>query len=164
MTTAIYPGSFDPMTNGHLDVLVQTLNVASKVVVAIGIHPGKAPLFSFDERAELIRRCLHEALPGEVGNVTVVSFDNLVIDAAREHGATLLVRGLRDGTDLDYEMQMAGMNRQMAPGLQTIFLPAGTAFRPITATLVRQIAKMGGDVSAFVPEPVLQALKSRANR
>ncbi|WP_075289089.1 pantetheine-phosphate adenylyltransferase [Pararhizobium arenae] len=161
MTTAFYPGSFDPMTNGHLDVLVQALNVASKVIVAIGIHPGKTPLFSFDERYVLIRQSLGQFLPEKVGDIDIVSFDNLAVDAARAHGATMLVRGLRDGTDLDYEMQMAGMNRQMAPDIQTLFLPAGAASRPITATLVRQIAAMGGDVSAFVPSAVNQALAAR---
>ncbi|NTF31686.1 pantetheine-phosphate adenylyltransferase [Rhizobium skierniewicense] len=161
MTIAFYPGSFDPMTNGHLDVLIQSLNVASKVIVAIGIHPGKAPMFSFQERADLIRLSLAHALPNAMERLRVVSFANLVVDAAREHAATLLVRGLRDGTDLDYEMQMAGMNRQMAPDIQTVFLPAGTASRPITATLVRQIAAMGGNVEAFVPKAVLQALNSK---
>jgi pantetheine-phosphate adenylyltransferase len=161
MTTAFYPGSFDPITNGHLDVLVQALNVAARVIVAIGIHPGKTPLFSFEQKAELIRSSLAEILPQKSGDISVVAFDNLVVDAARVHGATLLIRGLRDGTDLDYEMQMAGMNRQMAPDIQTIFLPAGTASRPITATLVRQIAAMGGDVSAFVPAAVLKALQSK---
>ncbi|MBO9194678.1 pantetheine-phosphate adenylyltransferase [Rhizobium sp. 16-449-1b] len=161
MTTAFYPGSFDPITNGHVDVLVQALNVASNVIVAIGIHPGKTPLFSFEEKGELIRQSLAEVLPERTSDISVVSFDNLVVDAARAHGATLLIRGLRDGTDLDYEMQMAGMNRQMAPDIQTVFLPAGTASRPITATLVRQIAGMGGDVSAFVPAAVLKALQSK---
>lgn len=161
MTVAFYPGSFDPITNGHIDVLVQALNVAPRVIVAIGIHPGKTPIFSFEERADLIRQSIAEALPERAGDVSVVSFSNLVVDAARTHGARLLIRGLRDGTDLDYEMQMAGMNRQMAPDVQTIFLPAGVASRPITATLVRQIAAMGGDVSAFVPAPVLTALKAR---
>lgn len=161
MTIAFYPGSFDPMTNGHLDVLIQSLNVAEKVVVAIGIHPGKQPLFSFDERAELIQSAMRDAVPGSADRLSVVSFSNLVVDAARSHSATLLIRGLRDGTDLDYEMQMAGMNRQMAPDIQTVFLPAGTASRPITATLVRQIASMGGNVEAFVPRPVLLALKKK---
>lgn len=161
MTVAFYPGSFDPITNGHIDVLVQALNVSPKVIVAIGIHPGKTPLFSFEERAELIRLSIAEALPERAGDVSVVSFSNLVVDAARSHKASLLIRGLRDGTDLDYEMQMAGMNRQMAPDVQTVFLPAGVASRPITATLVRQIAAMGGDVSAFVPAPVFAALKAR---
>ena len=161
MTVAFYPGSFDPITNGHIDVLVQALNVAPKVIVAIGIHPGKTPIFTFEERADLLRQSLAETLPERAGDVSVVSFSNLVVDAARTHEARILIRGLRDGTDLDYEMQMAGMNRQMAPDVQTIFLPAGVASRPITATLVRQIAAMGGDVSAFVPAPVLAALKAR---
>jgi pantetheine-phosphate adenylyltransferase len=161
MTTAFYPGSFDPITNGHMDILVQALNVAEKIIVAIGIHPGKAPLFSFEERAELIRKSLAGTLPGKALSIKVVSFDNLVVDAARSYKASLLIRGLRDGTDLDYEMQMAGMNRQMAPDIQTVFLPSGTASRPITATLVRQIAAMGGDVSAFVPAAVLNALQSK---
>ncbi|OLP43620.1 pantetheine-phosphate adenylyltransferase [Rhizobium oryziradicis] len=163
MTTAFYPGSFDPMTNGHLDVLVQALNVASNVVVGVGIHPGKAPMFTFDERADLIRQCLFDALPTRKADVSVVSFDSLAVDAARQFGANLLVRGLRDGSDFDYEMQLAGMNRQLAQDVQTVFIPAGTASRPITATLVRQIAAMGGDVSAFVPAPVLKALTSRQN-
>lgn len=164
MTTAFYPGSFDPMTHGHLDVLVQALNVAEKVIVAIGVHPGKVPMFSFEERAELIRASLAEAVPQKTNSVSVVSFDKLVVDAARTSGATLLIRGLRDGTDLDYEMQMAGMNRQMAPDIQTVFLPAGTSSRPITATLVRQIAAMGGNVEAFVPKAVLEALNAKLKR
>ncbi|MDQ1186205.1 MULTISPECIES: pantetheine-phosphate adenylyltransferase [Agrobacterium] len=164
MTIAFYPGSFDPMTNGHLDVLIQSLNVASTVIVAIGVHPGKVPMFSFEERADLIRQSLSDVLPAAKDRLKVVSFGNLVVDAAREHGASLLVRGLRDGTDLDYEMQMAGMNRQMAPDIQTVFLPAGTASRPITATLVRQIAAMGGNVEAFVPKAVLEALNTKLKR
>ena len=164
MSVAFYPGSFDPLTNGHLDVLVQALQVAEKVVVAIGVHPGKVPMFTFEERAELIRASLADALPAKAGGIDVVSFDNLVVDAARSHGAKLLIRGLRDGTDLDYEMQMAGMNRQMAPDVQTVFLPAGVASRPITATLVRQIAARGGDVGAFVPAPVLAAMKDKLKR
>ncbi len=164
MTIAFYPGSFDPMTNGHLDVLIQSLNVASNVIVAIGVHPGKVPMFGFEERADLIRQSFNDVLPDAMDRLRVVSFDNLVVDAARSHGATLLVRGLRDGTDLDYEMQMAGMNRQMAPDIQTVFLPAGTASRPITATLVRQIAAMGGNVEAFVPKAVLEALNTKLKR
>lgn len=162
MTTAFYPGSFDPITNGHLDVLVQTLNVASTVIVAIGIHPGKKPLFSFEERAELIKRALAEALPAKADAISVVSFDNLVVDAARSHGAGLLVRGLRDGTDLDYEMQMAGMNATMAPDIDTVFLPASPGVRHVTATLVRQIAMMGGNVKAFVSPAVRKRLAAKA--
>lgn len=161
MTTAFYPGSFDPMTNGHLDVLLQALNMAGHVVVGIGVNSSKTPLFSFDERAELIRLCLKDVLPDSAERLSVVAFSGLVVDSAREHGARLLVRGLRDGTDLDFEMQMAGMNRQMAPDVQTVFVPAEPVSRPITATLVRQIAQMGGDVSAFVPAAVLEALRGK---
>ncbi len=159
MRIAFYPGSFDPITNGHMDVLVQALNVADRVVVGIGVQASKKPLFSFEKRAELITESLVEQLPGQEDRVSIVAFDDLAVDAARENKATMLMRGLRDGSDLDYEMQMAGMNRQMAPEIQTVFLPASPLNRPITATLVRQIAAMGGDISAFVPGPVLHALK-----
>jgi pantetheine-phosphate adenylyltransferase len=161
MTKAFYPGSFDPLTNGHLDVLVQALSIAPTVVVGIGVNPNKQPTFSFDERAALIRQSLTGALPDRKDDIEIVAFQNLVVDAARQFDAKILIRGLRDGTDLDYEMQMAGMNRQMAPDVQTVFLPAAPASRPITATLVRQIAAMGGDVSAFVPPPVFAALQNK---
>ena len=157
---AYYPGSFDPLTNGHLDVLRQVLALFDEIVVGIGIHPGKVPMFSFEERASLISRSL-AAAGHDSGRVRVESFDNLVIDAARKAGAVALVRGLRDGTDLDYEMQMAGMNGTMAPEIQTIFMPASPTVRAITATLVRQIAKMGGNVGPFVPAVVLEALKTK---
>ena len=121
--------------------------------------PRQAPLFTFGERAELIRASVTEALPSAAGEIEVVSFDNLVVDAARAHGATLLIRGLRDGTDLDYEMQMAGMNGSMAPDVDTVFLGASAGCRHIAASLVRQIARMGGDVSAFVPAAVARRLK-----
>lgn len=156
---AIYAGSFDPMTNGHLDVLRAGLRVFDRVVVAIGIHPGKAPLFPFEQRKHLIEAVC--AADGLAGGIDVIAFDGLVIDAARKIGASALLRGLRDGTDLDYEMQMAGMNETMAPDLQTVFVPASPAVRTITATLVRQIAAMGGDVERFVPPVVADALKTR---
>ncbi|WP_343314205.1 pantetheine-phosphate adenylyltransferase [Brucella sp. BE17] len=161
MTIAIYAGSFDPVTNGHMDVLKGALRLADRVIVAIGVHPGKKPLFSFDERAALIGESARAALDKDAARVSVISFDNLVIDVARAHGASLMVRGLRDGTDLDYEMQMAGMNGVMAPELQTVFLPADPAVRTITATLVRQIASMGGDIKPFVPAAVAAALKTK---
>ena len=162
--TAFYPGSFDPPTNGHVDVLRQALGLVDRLVVGIGIHPGKVPVFSFEERVDLIRRSVAETI-GEAAAERVVSvgFDKLAVDAAAKHGATMLIRGLRDGTDLDYEMQMAGMNRQLAPDIQTVFLPASPNVRPITATLVRQIAQMGGDISAFVPDAVAAAMAHKLN-
>jgi pantetheine-phosphate adenylyltransferase len=161
MTIAIYAGSFDPVTNGHMDVLKGTLRLADQVIVAIGVHPGKKPLFSFEERVELINASAKALLGADAKRVSVISFDALVIDAAHKHGAKLMVRGLRDGTDLDYEMQMAGMNGTMAPELQTVFLPADPAVRTITATLVRQIASMGGDIKPFVPAAVAAALEAK---
>ena len=159
---AIYGGSFDPLTNGHMDVLRATLAVFDKVVVAIGTHPGKKGLFDFKERVTLIEEVIDsEGIPTDA--VEIVSFDGLIVDAARSHGAKALVRGLRDGTDLDYEMQMAGMNEMMAPDLQTVFFPASPSVRTITATLVRQIASMGGDTSPFVPAAVDKALRAKFN-
>lgn len=160
----IYPGSFDPVTFGHLDILSQSLAIADRVVVAIGVHSGKVPMFTFEQRGEMIRRTVEMELGEEAaGRIEVISFDNLAITAARDAGADFMIRGLRDGTDLDYEMQLAGMNGAMAPEIKTIYLPASPLVRPITATLVRQIAQLGGDVTQFVPTYVVEMLKSKFN-
>ena len=161
---AFYTGSFDPVTNGHADVIAAAAGLCDKLVVAIGVHPGKTPLLSVERRAELLRAVATPLLAAKGAVLDVVTFDDLAVDAARRAGASLIIRGLRDGSDLDYEMQMAGMNATMAPQVQTVFLPASPPVRHITATLVRQIAAMGGDVSAFVPPPVLKALKVRFAR
>lgn len=162
--TALYAGSFDPVTNGHLDVLRQSCGLCGRLVIAIGVHPGKTPLFTAEERAAMLR-AVCAPFTKQFGTVIeVATFDDLVIEAARRCGATLLIRGLRDGTDLDYEMQMAGMNGTMAPDINTVFLPASPMVRPITATLVRQIAKMGGDVTGFVPARVAAALQKKLRK
>jgi pantetheine-phosphate adenylyltransferase len=160
MKTAFYPGSFDPATNGHLDILGRALALADKVIVAIGIHPAKKGLFTFEERKAILVKSANAAFGDKANAMSVISFEGLVVDAAKLHGASILIRGLRDATDFDYEMQMAGMNGVMAPDIQTVFLPASPATRPITATLVRQIAAMGGDISAFVPKAAAEALKN----
>jgi pantetheine-phosphate adenylyltransferase len=158
---AIYTGSFDPVTNGHLDVIRQACRMVDRLVLGIGVHPGKAPLFTAEEREGLLERVC-SPIAAEVGaTLDVVTFSGLAIDAAREAGATVMIRGLRDGTDLDYEMQMAGMNGVMAPEVQTVFLPSSPGARPITATLVRQIAAMNGDISGFVPPLVADELKAK---
>ena len=159
--TALYAGSFDPVTNGHLDVIRQACRLVQTLVIAIGVHPGKAPMFSPEERAELLRTTCTPLAEAEGTALTIVTFDDLAVTAARRVGASVFIRGLRDGTDLDYEMQLAGMNGAMAPEVQTVFLPASTQARPITATLVRQIAGMGGDVSPFVPAAVADRLRQR---
>lgn len=158
---AFYAGSFDPLTNGHLDVLKGALAVADRIVVGIGVQASKKPLFSFEERVDLIKRACADELGTDSARLEVVAFDGLVVNASREQGASIMIRGLRDGTDLDYEMQMAGMNETIAPELQTVFIPASPSVRTITATLVRQIASMGGDISAFVPKSVAPVLRQK---
>jgi pantetheine-phosphate adenylyltransferase len=158
---ALYAGSFDPVTNGHLDVVRQAARLADRLVLAIGVHPGQAPLFSADERLAMLQETCAGVAREAKCELACVTFSDLVVDAARKAGATILIRGLRDATDFDYEMQMAGMNATIAPAVQTVFLPASPVARPITATLVRQIAGMGGDVSAFVPAPVAARLKKK---
>jgi len=162
--TAFYAGSFDPITNGHLDVIRAACRLADRLVIAIGTHPGKQPLFSVQERLDMLKEISAPIGKKEKVEIDTATFDKLVVSAARKAGATILIRGLRDGSDFDYEMQMAGMNGEMAPKIQTVFLPASPATRPITATLVRQIAGMGGDVSAFVPPAVEKRLRARFAR
>jgi pantetheine-phosphate adenylyltransferase len=159
--TALFAGSFDPITLGHLDVVRAAVRLADRLVLAIGVHPGKTPLFSADERLAMLEEICAPVGRAAGCEIACVTFADLVVAAARRAGATILVRGVRDATDFDYEMQMAGMNASMAPDIQTVFLPAAPAVRPITATLVRQIAAMGGDVSAFVPAPVAARLKNK---
>lgn len=162
MTIAFYPGSFDPLTLGHLDILEKAMVLFDEVVVGIGLHPSKKGMFSFEERQSLIQVCVEEKnSEGDGGRMRVVAFEGLAVDAATNLGAGAIVRGLRDGTDLDYEMQMAGMNAVMRPKVVTVFLPASPLTRPITATLVRQIAQMGGDVASFVPAPVAKAISTK---
>lgn len=159
--TVFYAGSFDPVTFGHLDLIGRAARLFDRVVVGVGVHHGKKPLFSDDERVAMLRAEI-AALPSPAG-IDVVIFDNLVVDAARSHGAVAMLRGIRDATDFDYEMQMTGMNAALASNLDTIFLPASGAHRHIAATFVRQIAQMGGDVTGFVPPAVAKRLKDKLN-
>ena len=158
---ALYPGSFDPVTNGHLDVVRHAVGLCDRLIVAIGVHPGKKPLFSTEERLEMVERVFAPVAAAAHCAFDCTTYDNLTVTAAQKAGATIMIRGLRDGTDLDYEMQLAGMNGAMAPELQTVFLPASPLVRPITATLVRQIAAMGGDITRFVPAGVAARLKAK---
>jgi pantetheine-phosphate adenylyltransferase len=158
---ALYPGSFDPVTNGHLDVVQNAVGLCDRLIVAIGVHPGKKPLFSTEERLDMVREIFGPIAAKAGCEFDATTYDNLTVTAAQKAGATIMIRGLRDGTDLDYEMQLAGMNTAMVPEVQTVFVPASVPVRPITATLVRQIAQMGGDISAFVPSSVAAQLKAK---
>lgn len=158
---ALYTGTFDPVTNGHLDVVRRALALADTVVIAIGIHSSKTPIFAAEERAGMLREVCGPLAAQSGSRLEVVTYDDLAIAAARRHGATLIVRGLRDGSDLDYEMQMGAMNEAMAPEIRTVFVPASPDVRPITATLVRQVAAMGGDVTPFVPPLVADRIRAK---
>ncbi len=158
---ALYPGSFDPVTYGHLDVVRHAVTLCDKLIAAVGVHSGKKPLFTTDERLQMTREVFGPVAAEAGCAFDCVTYDNLTVTAAQQNGATIMIRGLRDGTDLDYEMQLAGMNEAMAPDVHTVFIPASAQVRPITATLVRQIAGMGGDVSAFVPAQIAAALKAK---
>ena len=158
---ALYPGSFDPVTNGHLDVVRHAVTLCDKLVAAVGVHSGTKPLFSTEERLKMTRDVFGPIAAKAGCAFDCVTYDNLTVTAAQQNGATIMIRGLRDGTDLDYEMQLAGMNETMVPEVHTIFIPASAHVRPVTATLVRQIAGMGGNVSPFVPAEIAAALKAK---
>lgn len=160
---ALYPGSFDPVTLGHLDIVQRACHIVDKLVLAIGVHHGKKPFFTSEERYDLTMKVAEPIARQTNTELEVIMFDDLVIDAAARTGATLMIRGLRDGTDFDYEMQLAGMNETLAPDVHTIYLPSSGAVRHIAASLVRQVAMMGGDISPFVPESVKDAFDKKLN-
>jgi pantetheine-phosphate adenylyltransferase len=154
---AIYPGTFDPVTNGHIDLIIRAAKIFPEIIVAVASNHSKSPYFSLEQRIKLIK----EALNGLQG-VTVIGFDNLLIDLVREQKAGIILRGLRAVNDFEYEFQLAGMNRKLSPDTETIFLTPSEHVMFISSTLVREIAKLKGDVSQFVPAGVALALKNKA--
>ncbi|MGJ4928414.1 pantetheine-phosphate adenylyltransferase [Bradyrhizobium sp. HKCCYLS2038] len=158
---ALYPGSFDPVTNGHLDVVRQAVHLCDRLIVAVGVHHGKKPLFSTEERLAMAHEVFGPVAAAAGCGFEASTYDNLTVTAAAKAGAILMIRGLRDGKDFDYEMQLAGMNQTMAPSIHTVFVPASVPVRPINASLVRQIAAMGGEISHFVPPSVVAPLKAK---
>jgi len=157
-----YSGSFDPVTLGHTDVIRRAATLLDRLVIGIGINPGKVPMFAADERVAMLEDEVRSITRATKTEIAVVTFSGLAVEAARANGAKVIVRGLRDGTDFDYEMQMAGMNGEMAPDIQTVYVAASPAVRHIAANLVRAIANMGGDPSPFVSEAVLKRLKAKS--
>lgn len=156
---AIYPGSFDPITNGHLDLIARGSRVVDRLIVAVLRNESKQALFSVEERLEMVREV---ARP--FGNVDVESFDGLLVDYAASRGANLILRGIRAISDYEYELQMALMNRRLRPELETAFLMAGEGYSYLSSHLVKEVASLGGDVSGFVPPAVEAKLKARLER
>jgi len=151
-----YPGTFDPLHLGHLSIIRRAARLVDRLVVGVATNPSKSPLFTLEERVAAVERETRG-----FGRVEVVPFRGLAVDFARAHGAAVLVRGLRSGTDLDYEAQMAGMNAAMAPDVETVFLLAEPALQPIASSLVRDVARLGGDFSAFVTSAVRDEVAAR---
>lgn len=159
--TGYYSGSFDPVTIGHLDVISRAALLVDRLVIGVGVNPGKTPLFSDAERVAMLKAEAVDVTAATGCSIEVAMFGGLAVDAAKSVGATVIFRGLRDGTDLDYEMQMAGMNGVMAPGIQTVFVAASPEVRHIAASLVRAVATMGGNPAPFVPPKVAAALGAK---
>ena len=153
MPVAIYPGTFDPITNGHSDLIARASVLFDKVIVAVAANPGKRPRFSLEKRVSLATEVL-----GDLSNIEIREFDSLLVDFARECKADVILRGLRAVSDFEYEFQLAGMNRKLAPGVETMFLTPAEQFAYISSSLVREIAALGGDVSEFVHPVVAEAL------
>jgi pantetheine-phosphate adenylyltransferase len=153
MTGAMYPGTFDPLTNGHHDLVRRAADIFDRVVVAIAANPGKAPLFTGEERVELARQVL-----GDIPNVEVTGYSGLTVDFARQHGLRVVVRGLRAVSDFEFEFQLATMSRHLSDKVDYVFLTPTEQFNFISSTLIREIASLGGDVSQFVHPLVKEAL------
>ena len=157
MAIGVFGGTFDPVHLGHLDLIARSAYQLETLYVAVSINPGKTPMFNLDERLQMLEECTY----GFPGNIKITSFDGLIIDFGRQVGATVLVRGLRNGSDFDYEQQMAYLNRRMAPEIDTLMLPATEGYGAISSTYVRQIAKMKGDFSSFVAASIVQRLQAK---
>ena len=149
--TGFYAGSFDPVTYGHLDVIARAARLVDRLVLGVGTHHGKQAMIDADTRMALLETVTRPVAQHTGVKISVVSFDGLVVEAARQHKAGLLIRGLRDATDFDYEIQMSQMNGALAPDVESVFLAASLATRMIASSLVKQIARMGGDITLFIP-------------
>lgn len=160
----IYPGTFDPITNGHLDIVSRAAKVVDRLIVAVAVNAGKGPLFSLDERVELVREEVAELSRLNGVNIDVRPFDNLLVDFARSCGARLIVRGLRAVSDFEYEFQMAGMNARLQPEIETLFLMASERCQFISSRFVKEIGRLGGDISSFVSPRVRARLEDKIGR
>ncbi len=159
MKIAVYPGSFDPATLGHLDIIKRSASLVDELIVGVLVNKSKTPLFSLEERVNMLMN-----LTRNIPNVRVESFSGLSVDFVRQCGAGFIVRGLRAVTDFEYELQMAQTNRIMAPGIDTIFLTTSLEYAYISSTIVREVAAYDGDISHFVPEELISTIKERAKQ
>ena len=160
----IYPGTFDPVTQGHMDIIRRATRIVDQLIVGVAINAGKGPMFDVDERCKLVEEAL-KAAGGEVAARTSVKpFSSLLMDFAKENGSSTIIRGLRAVSDFEYEFQMAGMNRKLFPDVETVFLTPDEEYMFISATMVREIARFGGDVSQFVQPSVLERLRLKLER
>ncbi len=158
-TKAIYPGTFDPITNGHLDLIKRALKLFDEVVVAVAFGHHKNPLFSFDERVALVKQSV-----GDNQNVSVIGFEGLLVDVLRNHNAHAVLRGLRAVSDFEYEFALASMNRSLDENFETVFLTPAQEYAFVSSTMVREVAKLGGDVTKFVPTCVLTGFTQKFGR
>lgn len=157
----LYPGTFDPITNGHIDIIARAARLLDRLVVGVAINLGKGPLFSLEERVDLVQRETRPIAERTGAIIEVRPFEGLLIDFAREVGASMIVRGLRAVSDFDYEFQMAGMNYRMAPDVETVFLMASERHQFIASRLVKEVAKLGGDITSFVPPTTLERVLAK---
>jgi pantetheine-phosphate adenylyltransferase len=163
LRVGLYPGTFDPVTNGHLDVIARAARLLDQLVVGVAINTGKGPLFSLEERVELVEAEIAQIATQNGMVIEVKPFDTLLVQFARKIGASMIVRGLRAVSDYDYEVQMAGMNYRMAPDIETVFLMASERHQFIASRLVKEIAVLGGDISSFVPPLTLERVLRRVH-
>ena len=156
MTSVIYPGTFDPITNGHLDIIERSAVIFRRVLVAVANSPSKKPLFSLDERVELVRQSV-----AHLSNVGVFGFSDLLANVIKQHNISAIIRGVRTTTDFEYELQLAALNRLLTKGVDSLFFPPAEKWAFVSSTIVREIYLHGGDVAELVPVPVLNALKAQ---
>ena len=163
MLKGFYPGSFDPLTFGHLDIITRGLSLVNSLVIGVGVSATKKPIFTIEERLEMISLEISNCLPDQVDKVQVVAFEGLMVHAAEQYGANVILRGLRNTGDFNYEAQMANINSQTSSPVETVFLAASPEISHISSTQVRQIAQLKGDVSMFCPTSICEKLKAKLN-
>jgi pantetheine-phosphate adenylyltransferase len=161
MRIGLYPGTFDPVTLGHVDIIQRAMALVDRLVIGVAINRDKGPLFSLEERVAMVQAECAAITPRTGGEIVVHPFENLLIDCARDVGASLIIRGLRAVADFEYEFQMVGMNRALDASIETVFMMADARRQAIASKLVKEIARLGGDVSKFVPAPVVTALQAK---